>query len=308
MSNEQFFLVVGLLIFLIATPLLIAVLVRFIIRDTPEAAEDSQGDTITNFESLGDFWSGIAPHLIELRNRLTKGLLAVLAGTIIGFWIVNSSWLLGDTLPNLLIGHFVPTQIKLQFIAPAEAFVNYMRIALVIGVAIAVPVLIYQLVAFFVPGLLPHEKRILFIALPFVTELFLAGLAFGWFFTIPAALQFLFTFGTTARIETQPTFASFISTVSTLLLWNGIIFELPAVIYLLARLGIVNTKMLSRTRRYAIVIITIAAAIITPTGDPYNLMLLAVPMYLLYELGILLSRFVPARGAPVDEATPSGAA
>jgi sec-independent protein translocase protein TatC len=308
MSNEQFFLVVGLLIFLIATPLLIAVLVRFIIRDTPEAAEDSQGDTITNFESLGDFWSGIAPHLIELRNRLTKGLLAVLAGTIIGFWIVNSSWLLGDTLPNLLIGHFVPTQIKLQFIAPAEAFVNYMRIALVIGVAIAVPVLIYQLVAFFVPGLLPHEKRILFIALPFVTELFLAGLAFGWFFTIPAALSFLFTFGTNARIEAQPTFESFISTVSTLLLWNGIIFELPAVIYLLARLGIVNTKMLSRTRRYAIVIITIAAAIITPTGDPYNLMLLAIPMYLLYELGILLSRFVPARGTPVDKATTSGAA
>src|SRR5215213_1930801 len=104
MSNEQFFLAVGLLIFLIATPLLIALLVRVLIRDTPEAAgaEESQGDVITNFDSLGDFWSGIAPHLIELRNRLTKGLLAVLAGTIIGFWIVNSSWLLGDTLPNLL--------------------------------------------------------------------------------------------------------------------------------------------------------------------------------------------------------------
>ena len=289
MSNEEFFLVVGLLIFLIATPLLIALLVRVLIRDTSEAAEESQGDVITNFESLGDFWSGIAPHLIELRNRLTKGLLAVLAGTIIGFWIVNSSWLLGDTLPNLLIGHFVPANIMLQAIEPAELFVNYMRIALVIGIAIAIPVLVYQLIAFFIPGLLPHEKRILFTALPFVSELFLAGLAFGWFFTIPAALQFLFTFGTTARIEAQPTFASFISTVSTLLLWNGIIFELPAVIYLLARLGIVNTKMLSRTRRYAIVIITIAAAIITPTGDPYNLMLLAVPMYLLYELGILLS-------------------
>jgi sec-independent protein translocase protein TatC len=297
MSNEQFFLVVGLLIFLIGTPLLIAVLMRFIIRDTPEGddAEELSSETITNFDSLGDFWAGIVPHLIELRNRLTKGLLAVLAGTIIGFWIVNSSWLLGDTLPNLLIGHFVPPEIKLQFIEPAEAFVNYMRIALVIGIAIAIPVLIYQLIAFFIPGLLPHEKRILFTALPFVTELFLAGLAFGWFFTIPAALNFLFTFGTSTRIEAQPTFESFISTVATLLLWNGVIFELPAVIYLLARLGIVNTKQLGSTRRYAIVIITIAAAVITPTGDPYNLMLLAVPMYLLYELGILLSRFVPAR-------------
>lgn len=305
MSNEQFFLVVGLLVFLIGTPLLIALLVRFVIRDTPEIAdEEAQSEVITNFASLGDFWSGIAPHLIELRNRLTKGLLAVLAGTIIGFWIVNSSWLLGDTLPNLLINHFVPPDIKLQFIEPAEAFVNYMRIALVIGVAIAIPVLIYQLIAFFIPGLLPHEKRILFIALPFVTELFLAGLAFGWFFTIPAALDFLFTFGTNARIESQPTFESFISTVSTLLLWNGVIFELPAVIYLLARLGIVNTKMLGRTRRYAVVAITIAAAVITPTGDPYNLLLLAVPMYLLYELGILLSRFVPARRVDDDGSPP----
>lgn len=307
MSNEQFFLVVGLLIFLIATPLLIALLVRAFIRDSAggDEMEEPQSEIISNFESLGDFWSGIAPHLIELRNRLTKGLLAVLAGTIIGFWIVNSSWLLGDTLPNLLISHFVPADIKLQAIEPAELFVNYMRIALVIGVAIAIPVLVYQLIAFFIPGLLPNEKRILFTALPFVTELFLAGLAFGWFFTIPAALDFLFTFGTTTRIQTQPTFASFISTVSTLLLWNGAIFELPAIIYLLARLGVVNTKLLSRTRRYALVVIVIGAAIITPTGDPYNLMLLAVPMYLLYELGILLSRFVPARGAAVDEATPS---
>ncbi len=309
MSNEQFFLVVGLLLFLIGTPLLIALLVRVLVRDTPDAElTEQQEEVATNFESLGDFWAGIAPHLVELRNRLTKGLLAVLAGTIIGFWIVNSSWLLGDTLPNLLIRHLVPSDIKLQAIEPAELFVNYMRIALVIGVAIAIPVIVYQLIAFFIPGLLPHEKRILFTALPFVTELFLAGLAFGWFFTIPAALNFLFTFGTNTRIESQPTFASFISTVATLLLWNGVIFELPAVIYLLARLGIVNTKSLGRTRRYAVVVITIASAIITPTGDPYNLMLLAVPMYLLYELGILLSRFVPARTTPAEEATPRGAA
>ena len=178
-----------------------------------------------------------------------------------------------------------------------------MRIALVIGVAIAMPVVVYQIIAFFVPGLLPHEKRVLFTAIPFVSELFLAGLAFGWFFTIPAALNFLFGYGLSSRVQSQPTFESFISTVSTLLLWNGIIFEMPALIYLLARLGIVNAKMLGRTRRYAIVIITIAAAIITPTGDPYNLLLLAVPMYFLYELGILLARFVPER-KPAGESPP----
>src|SRR5581483_7277779 len=144
MSNEQFFLVVGLLLFLIGTPLLIALVVRVLVRDTPDAVlVEQQEEVVANFESLGDFWAGIAPHLVELRNRLTKGLLAVLAGTIIGFWIVNSTWLLGDTLPNVLIGHFVPPEIKLQFIEPAEAFVNYMRIALVIGVALAIPVIIY---------------------------------------------------------------------------------------------------------------------------------------------------------------------
>ncbi len=305
MSNNQFFLVVGLLLALLVTPLMIALLVRVLIRDTPNAAPEPELDaeTMAKFESLGDFWAGLAPHLIELRNRLTKALLAVLVGTVLGFWLVNSSTLLGDTIPNLLIKHFVPDTIKLQFIEPAEAFVSYMRVALVIGVALAVPVIVYQLVAFFIPGLLPHEKRLLFTALPFVTELFAAGLAFGWFFTIPAALDFLFTFGTSERIEAQPTFESFIATIATLMLWNGLIFELPAVIYLLARLGVVNTASLGRTRRYAIVLIIIAAAIITPTGDPYNLLLLAVPMYLLYELGILLSRFVPKKPLePSEEA------
>jgi sec-independent protein translocase protein TatC len=304
MSNTEFFIVVGVLLALLITPLIIALIVRMVIRDTPSvvpAPEPHTSETLAQFESLGAFWTDLAPHLVELRGRLTKSLLAILAGTIIGFWLVNTKTLLGDTIPNLLINHFVTDpSIKLQFIEPAELFVSYMRVALVIGVALAVPVIVYQLVAFFVPGLLPNEKRILFTALPFVTELFIAGLAFGWFFTIPAALNFLLSFGTSARVEAQPTFESFISTISTLLLWNGLIFELPAVIYLLARLGIVNTATLGRTRRYAIVVIVIVAAIITPTGDPYNLMLLAVPMYLLYELGILLSRFVPNKQAVIS--------
>jgi sec-independent protein translocase protein TatC len=249
------------------------------------------------FESLRDLWEDSVPHLRELRDRLVKSLVAIAIGTAIGFWLVNSPNLFGKTLPNILIDQFVPSGVKLQFVGPAEGFVNYMRIALVIGVAFAIPVIVYQLVAFFTPGLLPREKRVLFTALPFVTELFLAGLAFGWFFTVPAAMQFLLTYGGGDRIEARPSFESFVSIVSTLLLWNGMIFELPAVVYLLAWLGLVNTKMLARTRRYAIVIIVIAAAIITPTGDPYNLLLLAIPMYLLYELGILLTRLVPRRGS-----------
>ena len=308
MSNNEFLLVIGLLVFLIVTPLVIAIIVRFVVRDEPivEVEPDTSAEPVAQFETLGDFWSGMVPHLRELQSRLIRAAVAVLIGTLLGFYIVNSPSLLGAPLPEVLIDHFVPVELvpKLQFIEPAEAFVNYMRIALVIGVAFAMPVVVYQVIAFFVPGLLPNEKRMLFIAIPFVTELFLAGIAFGWFFTIPAALQFLFGFGVTSRVQAQPTFESFIAIVSTLMLWNGLIFELPALIYLLARLGVVNARMLGRTRRYAIVIITIGAAVITPTGDPYNLMLLAVPMYFLYELGILLARFVPERSRARDRTPP----
>lgn len=302
MTTYQLYLAVGLLVFLIATPLLVVVLVRIFVRDTPEAAAsepEDEGD-LSGFATLGDFWAGIAPHLRELRDRLIKALLAVGIGTALGFWVVSSPTLLGAPLPELLARHFAPN-VELQGIGVAEPFVNYMRIALVVGLAIAMPVVVYQLIAFFIPGLLPTEKRILYTALPFVTELFLAGLVFGWFFTVPAAVSFLLGFGQTEHIVSRPSLDSFISIVASLMLWNGLIFELPALIYLLARLRIVNAKMLARTRRYAIVLITIAAAVITPTGDPFNLLLLAVPMYLLYELGILLARFVPK---PAETAQP----
>lgn len=302
MTTYQLYLAVGLLVFLIATPLLVVVLVRIFVRDTPEAAvsEPEDESDLSGFATLGDFWAGIAPHLRELRDRLIKALLAVGIGTALGFWVVSSPTLLGAPLPELLARHFAPN-VELQGIGVAEPFVNYMRIALVVGLAIAMPVVVYQLIAFFIPGLLPNEKRILYTALPFVTELFLAGLVFGWFFTVPAAVSFLLGFGQTEHIVSRPSLDSFISIVASLMLWNGLIFELPALIYLLARLRIVNAKMLARTRRYAIVLITIAAAVITPTGDPFNLLLLAVPMYLLYELGILLARFVPK---PAETAQP----
>ena len=238
------------------------------------------------------------PHLIELRDRLVKVLLAVGVSTSLGFWLVNSESILGMKLPDFMVTQLSPGT-TLQGIGVGEVFISYMRIALVVGIAIAMPIIIYQVVAFFSPALLPAEKRMVFTALPFITELFLAGMAFGWFFTVPAALQFLLGYGQTEIVNSYPTVDSFMSTVATLLLWNGVIFQLPAIIYLLARLGVVTTELLSRTRRYAIVVITVIAALITPTGDPFNLMLLAVPMYLLYELGILLTRFAPKKTADV---------
>jgi sec-independent protein translocase protein TatC len=302
-TSTQLIIIVTVLTVLILLPLLVILLVRIFIKDDVPADGEEAVSSLTEFTSIGDVWRAFVPHLLELRDRLVKSLVAIAIGTMIGFWIVNSPVLLGEPLPVFLVRHLAPPGTQLQGIDTGEVFFAYMRMALVVGITLAMPFVLYQIVAFFLPGLLPHEKRVLFIALPFVAELFIAGVAFGWFFTVPAALGFLLGFGVDGTtIITQPRVDSFIGTVATLLLWNGLIFQLPAIVYVMARLGVVTAARLASTRRYAIVIIFIIAAFITPTGDPYNLLLLAIPMYLLYELGIILARFVPKRRTADEQA------
>ena len=297
MATNDFYLAIGIIIALMLIPLIIAVAVRFLIKDDPPEPETVVVKPTTQFDNLKDFWQSNVPHLIELRDRLIKASAGVMLGALLGSYLVFGSpggFNVIDALSRQFIG---PNWVNsLQTIEIAEAFVAFMGVALAIGIAIAMPVIIYQIVAFFAPGLYAREKRIVFTALPFVFELFLAGLVFGWFFTVPAAINFLYNFGATAQsFEVRPTVNDFLSIITRLMLWNGVIFELPAVIFLLVRIGVVSVETLARTRRYAIVIITIAAAFITPTGDPFNLLLLAIPMYLLYELGILLGRLMPRR-------------
>ena len=302
-TSTQLIIIVTVLTILILLPLLVILLVRIFIKDETPADGEEVVSSLTEFTSIGDVWRAFVPHLVELRDRLVKALVAIAIGTMIGFWVVNSPVLLGEPLPVFLVRHLAPPGTQLQGIDTGEVFFAYVRMALVVGITLAMPFVLYQIVAFFLPGLLPHEKRVLFIALPFVAELFIAGVAFGWFFTVPAALGFLLGFGVDGTtIITQPRVDSFIGTVATLLLWNGLIFQLPAIVYVMARLGVVTAARLASTRRYAIVIIFIIAAFITPTGDPYNLLLLAIPMYLLYELGIILARFVPKRRTADEQA------
>lgn len=303
MSSANLIVLASILAGMILFPLLVLGLVRWLIPAEEPVEDIVETGTESAPSTLGDFWDGLKPHLLELRDRLVKACIAIGIGASVGFYLVNNPVFFGVTLPDFMVQQLAPAGTVLKAVMVGEIFLRYMNIALTVGIIIAMPMIIYQLVAFFSPGLLNSEKRIVYTALPIVTELFLAGIVFGWFITIPAALGFLLGYGNTATIQTEPTADSFFDTVSTLLLWNGIIFELPAIMYLLARLNIVSTKMLTSTRRYAIVIITIIAALITPTGDPYNLMLLALPMYLLYELGILLTRLVPRARTMPDSTT-----
>lgn len=231
-------------------------------------------------------------HLKELRNRLVKASIAIVLGMVVGFYVFTWN---GYALLEIIVHRFTPSGVII--IHPAESFTNVIQLALGTGIALAMPVIVYQLLAFIVPGLTLRERRIIFLMLPFVTLCFLSGLVFGWLVTLPAAFRFLLTFGPPDIVQ-RPTLELFLSTFTHLMLLNGLLFELPVLVYAVIWLGAVQRKTLTRYRRYTILVITIIAAVITPTGDPVNLGLVAVPMYLLYELGLLLALIAPRRRTP----------
>ena len=222
----------------------------------------------------------LTEHLAELRSRLIRAGLGVVVGMVISF---------------LFVQHIV--QALLELIKPhtplatgiTEKFTTYMKVAFIGGIAIAMPLIVYQLIAFISPGLTKRERRFVLRALPFVTLLFVTGVIFGYFIVLPTALRFLLGFGS-EDIATMPRFADYIGFVSNLLLWVGLSFETPVIVYVLIKANIVSVQRLTKLRKYAFVVILIAAAIITPTPDPMNMMIVATPMYLLYELGILMGR------------------
>lgn len=230
-------------------------------------------------------------HLIELRNRLVKVSLALVVGLIAGFILVRyDNYLFIELIKN----YQTPPGTMLQAVAPAEVFTNAIKVALGIGISLSMPVIIYQLLAFIVPGLTSRERKIIFTVLPFIMLCFFSGLLFGWFVTVPAALNFLLMEGA-GRFRIEPTVEFFLSLFTRLMLLNGVLFEMPVLVYSLIWLGAVERKTLTKYRRYAVLVITIIAAIVTPTADPVNLALVAVPMYLLYEFGLLLALLAPRR-------------
>jgi sec-independent protein translocase protein TatC len=157
----------------------------------------------------------------------------------------------------------------------------------------AMPVVIYQILAFLTPGLTRSEKRWIYIGLPLVIGFFAGGIAFGWYVTAPAAIKFLVGFAaedSNGLIENKPALNDFLGILTRLLLINGIIFEMPIVMFTLAKLKILNPRKVAKYRRYVILAVVVIAAIVTPTGDPANLALVAVPMYLLFEFGLILGR------------------
>jgi sec-independent protein translocase protein TatC len=217
-------------------------------------------------------------HLNELRIRLFRGLIALVVGVLL-------SAVFTDRLLKYLI---TPYGTELQVLGPTESVVIYFRVALLAGAIFVMPYITFQLFMFIAPGLTRKEKRWIYMALPATTGLFLIGVAFAWFVMVPAALGFLQDFESEV-FRAEWTAERYIAFLTSLLFWIGVAFELPVVIFVLARLGIVGPTPLLRNWRLAVVLITIVAALITPTVDPFNMLLVVAPLLVLYLISIGLA-------------------
>ncbi len=230
-------------------------------------------------------------HLEELRWRILWSLIAVAIGTVIGWFVVTRFGVLG-----LLIDPIRPLldDQKLAYLSPADPFLVTLKLTLTTGVILAFPVVVYQFWVFLSPALLPEEKRAIVPALYFGLLLFIAGMALAYFAALPVMFQFFAQFQE-EYLEQNITIGPYMAVVVRTLLGFGLVFELPVVMVVLAAVGVVDTTQLKKGRRWAIVIITIVASVITPGDVVILTIFLIVPLLLLYELGIVLARSLERR-------------
>jgi sec-independent protein translocase protein TatC len=227
-------------------------------------------------------------HLEELRWRIIWSLGALLVGVAIAFALVYRfdllTWIQGPILP-FLHGH------KLVYTHPGDGFSILLQTAILVGIVIALPVIVWQVYAFLSPALHRHEKRIAIPVILGAVLLFIGGAALAWYFVLPLTLRFLFNLGDKA-FDQMITVSAYFGFVTSMVLAMGAVFELPIAILLLSVFGLVTPKFLARFRRHALLGSYVVAAIITP-GDLFiTSIALMVPLYLLYELSILLSFIV----------------
>jgi len=221
-------------------------------------------------------------HLKELRQRLIKSAIAVFITTIISF-------IFAEQIFHILI---LPAEgINLIFIEVTEMIGTYMKVSLVSGIILAMPYLVYQVIMFVSPAFTRKEKRNVYLVLPWIALMFAGGVVFSYFVLIPPAMHFLINFGSDIAAP-QIKIGNYISVVTRLLLAIGLVFEMPVVTTFLARLGVITPKWLASKRKVAIIFAFILAAIITPTFDPINQSLVAVPLVILYEMSVWLAKLV----------------
>lgn len=233
--------------------------------------------------SLRELWEGMQVHITELRKRLMVVLMALLVTTFTSFYFA----------PIIIDWLAIPgggTQ-KLVALEVTESVGVFMRVSLLSGLILAMPVVVYEILAFVLPALKENERKIFNRFAPIITiiatVLFLGGVAFAYFIMLPVSIPFLTTF---LSITTNLRLGSYLDFVTGLLFWLGISFESPILIYFLASLGIVTYGPLLKQWRVAIAVIAVVSAMITPTVDPINMLLMMAPLILLFFVSVFFAK------------------
>jgi sec-independent protein translocase protein TatC len=253
-----------------------------------ETTAPAPGQEDAEKHAPGDKEMTLLEHLDELRSRLVGSVLGVVVGILVALIPLPGFGSLTEFVVRLLVEH-APGG-KVQALGPGEAFFTFLQVAMMIGVAIAMPVIIYQVLSFVTPALYENEKKYMLIAVPGVTISFAVGVVFCYYLMLPFSIAFLGGFQTDI-FDQRWAAERYLDFVTTFMFWVGITFELPIVMYFLSKMGVVSYQRLAGFRKYAFVLAFVIGAIITPTPDPINQIIVSMPIYFLFELGVLLARF-----------------
>ena len=244
-----------------------------------EPAVDEQKDS-----ELDDGTMSLTAHLEELRSRIIKSLLAVVLGSCVAYLFL-------DEITNYLT---LPVG-KLYYMRPGEAFFTYLKIDIAAGFLIALPIIFYHAWKFFLPALTKSERTVLGVLVPASVALFFTGLAFSFFLILPVALKFFMGFGEeTEQLQSMFSFASYFEFVILFVLPFGFVFELPLVIIVLGKLGILTSEKLGKYRRYVFFFSFVIGALVT-SPDVITQVAVAIPVVLLYEVGYRVVKHVLRR-------------
>jgi sec-independent protein translocase protein TatC len=229
-------------------------------------------------------------HLDELRKRIINACIAIGIGFIVSFAFV-------DRIFNFIFAptrKVLPPGVTLAYTRPSEAFSLYIQVALIGGILLAAPVVMYQVWLFIAPGLYSKEKRF---AIPFVlltTGGFFLGAAFNHYLAFPSMMWFFASFNSSS-LQFIPKVEDTFDLYLTMILWMGVVFQMPTIVFFLAKMRLVTARFLWNQLRYAILLTFIVAAVITPTGDPMNQTIFAAPMIGLYLVSIVIAWLVNPR-------------
>jgi sec-independent protein translocase protein TatC len=248
-------------------------------------------------------------HIDILRKHLLRAVAAVTVFTCVAFYYSDFIWskiIMGPKDPTFwtyrmgcklaaifpsIAQDFCITKIDAKIINTEMSgqFTLQMNSCITAGLILGVPYLLFEIWLFIKPALLETERKSSQGFVFFASLLFLLGILFGYYFIAPWSINFLINFTVDPTIQNTFTIDSYLSTVLTLTLGTGIIFQLPVVIFILSKLGVMTPQFMRKNRRYAAILVLVVAAVVTPTADPYTMMIVALPLFLLYELSIMIS-------------------